>query len=62
MYWLRRFTCMACVERMRQYMAEASRVVLDGFEVRTDAKLVLYPNHYSDPRGDRMWREILSLL
>ena len=50
------------VERMRQCMAEASRVVLDGFEIRTEAKLVRYPNHYSDPRGERMWREILALL
>ena len=52
----------ADVERMRQCMAEASRVVLDGFEIRTEAKLVRYPDHYSDPRGERMWREILALL
>jgi hypothetical protein len=50
------------VARMRQCMAEASQVVLDGFEVRTEAKLVRYPDHYSDPRGERMWQEILSLL
>ena len=52
----------ADVERMRAAMAEASRVVLNGFEVRTEAKLVRYPDHYSDPRGERMWQEILSLL
>jgi DNA polymerase I - 3''-5'' exonuclease and polymerase domains len=52
----------ADVERMRAAMAEASRVVLDGFEVRTEAKLVRFPDHYSDPRGERMWHEILSLL
>ena len=33
-----------------------------GFELRTEAKLVRYPDHYSDPRGERMWQEILSLL
>jgi hypothetical protein len=43
-------------------MAEASRIVLDGFEIRTDAKLVRYPDHYSDPRGDRMWRELRKIL
>ena len=52
----------ADVERMRAAMAEASRVVLNGFEVRTEAKLVRFPDHYSDPRGERMWQEILSLL
>jgi DNA polymerase I-like protein with 3'-5' exonuclease and polymerase domains len=52
----------ADVAAMRQCMAEASRVVLDGFEVRTEAKMVRYPHHYSDPRGERMWQEILSLL
>ena len=52
----------ADVERMRAAMAEASRVVLNGFEVRTEGKLVRYPDHYSDPRGERMWQEILSLL
>ena len=50
------------VERMCECMTEASQVVLDGFEVRTDAKLVRYPDHYNDPRGERMWQEILSLL
>ena len=50
----------ADVERMRAAMAEA--VVLNGFELRTEAKLVRYPDHYSDPRGARMWQEILSLL
>jgi DNA polymerase I len=50
------------VARMRQSMAEASKVVLNGFKIRTDAKLVRYPDHYSDPRGERMWNEIRSLL
>jgi DNA polymerase-1 len=50
------------VERMRGYMAEASRIVLGGFELRTDARLIRYPDHYSDPRGVETWREISSLL
>jgi hypothetical protein len=45
---------------MRRYMAEASRVVLDGFELRTEARLVRHPAHYSDPRGEDMWRIINS--
>jgi DNA polymerase I len=45
----------------RAAMAEASRAVLDGFELRTEAKTVHYPDRYSDPRGARMW-EIVSRL
>ena len=36
-------------------MAEASRIVLSGFEVRTDAKIVRYPERFTDARGTRMW-------
>jgi hypothetical protein len=43
-------------------MAEASRVVLDGFELRSDAKIVRHPDRYSDPRGERMWATVISIL
>ena len=43
------------VIRTQAAMAEASRVVLSGFELRSDAKVVCYPNRYGDPRGRRMW-------
>jgi hypothetical protein len=36
-------------------MAEASRIVLAGFELRSEAKLVRYPERYSDARGAKMW-------
>jgi DNA polymerase I len=49
------------VERMRGFMAEAARIVLNGFELRTDANLILYPDHYSDPRGAETWQAISSL-
>ena len=41
-------------------MAEASRIILCGFELRTEARLVRYPDHYSDKRGERMWREVMA--
>jgi DNA polymerase-1 len=47
---------------MRGYMAEASRIVLAGFELQTDARLVQYPDHYSDFRGERVWKEVSVLL
>jgi DNA polymerase I len=52
----------ADIETMRMAMAEASRVVLDGFECRTDVTVVRYPDRYSDPRGVVMWRKVTNLL
>src|SRR4029453_2321569 len=36
---------------MRAYMERASRVVLDGFRLRTDQHVFRYPERYSDPKG-----------
>jgi hypothetical protein len=47
---------------MRAAMATASRIVLDGFELRSDAMRVLYPDRYQDPRGVAMWRQVMSLI
>ena len=43
-------------------MVEASRIVLSGFELRTDVYRVLHPDRYQDPRGTRMWRQVTELL
>jgi hypothetical protein len=48
-------------------MRRASRIVLnptaDGtLELRTDAKIVRYPDRYSDKRGEQMWARVLELL
>jgi DNA polymerase family A len=50
------------VERMRACMAEASRAVLDGFELSTDATLVRHPERYQDPRGAVMWERVTQLV
>ena len=47
---------------MRNAMAEASRAVLGGFELGTDAAMVLYPNRYMDARGQVMWDRVTKLL
>jgi hypothetical protein len=39
-------------------MREASEVVLAGFPLRTDAKVVRYPDRYMDDRGRRMWETV----
>ena len=43
-------------------MRQASEVVLGGFPLRTDAKVVLHPDRYMDPRGRKMWETVLGLL
>jgi hypothetical protein len=43
-------------------MAEASRVVLGGFELRSDAKIVRWPDRYMDQRGERMWSVVTGIL
>jgi hypothetical protein len=46
----------------RDVMAEASCVVLDGFDLRTDAKVTRYPEHFTDARGTRMWNVVTQLI
>ena len=50
------------IERMQAAMAKASRVVLDGFELRIDANAVQYPDRYQDPRGKVMWERVMKLV
>lgn len=50
------------VARMRDAMGEASRMVLDGFELGTDADIIRYPDRYADPRGAVMWKRVMDLI
>jgi DNA polymerase-1 len=52
----------ADVATMRAAMAEASRIVLAGFELRTDVSITEWPNRYMDPRGAVMWDRVTRLL
>jgi DNA polymerase I len=47
---------------MRAAMAEASRIVLSGFELRTDAMLVRHPDRFQDARGRAMWDKVIALI
>jgi DNA polymerase-1 len=49
----------SCTQDM---MAEASRIVLDGFALRTDVEIVRYPDRYMDPRGTVMWDRVMALI
>jgi DNA polymerase I-like protein with 3'-5' exonuclease and polymerase domains len=50
------------VRATQEHMAEASRIVLDGFELRTDVNTVRHPERYRDPRGAVVWRALEEAL
>jgi hypothetical protein len=50
------------VARTQALMAEASAQVLSGFRLRSDAKLIRYPERYQDERGETMWATVMGLL
>jgi DNA polymerase I len=52
----------ADVEATRACMAEASKIVLAGFEIGTDVNIVRYPDRYMDPRGEVMWERVMRLV
>jgi DNA polymerase I len=64
------------VTRMRETMAEASRIVLGGFELRSDCPdavdehgmpvpfphVIRHPARYMDKRGAVMWERVIALI
>lgn len=46
----------------KSLMQEASRIVLDGFELGSDVKVVRYPDRYMDSRGLIMWNKVMHLI
>jgi hypothetical protein len=51
------------IAKTRAAMAEASRLVLNGFELETDVTVVRYPDRYMDKdRGAVMWGKVMGLL
>ena len=52
----------AVVELTQRCMAEASRIVLDGFELATDSEVYRFPTRYMDEkRGRVMWDRTMKL-
>jgi hypothetical protein len=52
----------ADVAGMQEAMAEASRAVLGGFTIPTEAKIVRYPDRFMDEkRGRAMWDRVMKL-
>jgi hypothetical protein len=50
------------VAATQRAMREASELVLPGFPLRTDAKVIRYPERYLDERGRQMWETVGALL
>lgn len=50
------------VEETQRAMREASELVLPGFPLRTDARIVRWPDRYSDPRGECFWNTVWGLI
>lgn len=52
----------AAVARTQAIMQEAAKIVLDGFQLESDAKIVSWPERYSDEdRGREMWDTVFRL-
>jgi len=51
------------IKQAQELMREASRQVLEGFELTTDADIYRYPERYRDEeRGGAMWDLVMELL
>jgi DNA polymerase I-like protein with 3'-5' exonuclease and polymerase domains len=52
----------AIVSATQAAMREASELVLPGFPLRTEAKVVKSPDRYTDDRGRAMWELVWSII
>lgn len=50
------------IKETEDAMRQASQIVLGGFPLRTESKIVSYPDRYMDPRGQFMWDTVWQVL
>ncbi len=50
------------VAQAQDLMRQASKIVLKGFELTSDVKIVRYPDRYMDKRGTDMWNRVMHLI
>jgi hypothetical protein len=50
------------VARTQAAMAEASAIVLSGFQLRSESEIVRWPDRYMDERGREFWGRVMALL
>jgi len=46
------------VKKLQEIMTKAGEIILRGFEVRTDAYMISYPDRYMDERGAKIWEKV----
>ena len=64
-----RLLVMAPIERIdevvaatQKAMADASKLILGGFELRSEVKIFAHPNRFTDPRGESMWAKVWEII
>ena len=50
------------IAKTKLLMKESSRIVLDGFELGSEAQEFRYPDRYFDERGALMWQTVMRLM
>jgi DNA polymerase I-like protein with 3'-5' exonuclease and polymerase domains len=50
------------ISQAQNLMEEASAQVLSGFRLRSEAKVVRYPDRYEDERGKKMWKTVWGII
>jgi hypothetical protein len=50
------------VQQTQAAMEEASAIVLNGFQLRSEAKTVVAPSRYEDEKGARMWNLVWEVV
>lgn len=50
------------VAQTKACMDKASKLVLEGLCMRTEAKIVAYPDRFLDPRGEATWTSVMTTL
>jgi len=50
------------VVKMQGIMTSAGRLVTGGFDIRTEAEIVRWPDRYMDERGRTMWNSVVKFL
>jgi DNA polymerase-1 len=50
------------IRQAQRALADASAIVLGGFRLRTDVKVIRFPDRYQDPRGAAMWEAVQAVL
>jgi DNA polymerase-1 len=48
----------SAVVRTQDSMVEASKIILDGFALRSEAKIIRHPDRFQDERGTKMWTTV----